>query len=191
VINTVSSGSSAALACDSNPLGRIKSKPMFDPNFTMEVTTMKISGKSVLSILVLCGMVVAMTQAVHAHCQIPCGIYDDHARVHAMLEDAATVEKSIKLITDLSGKDDPQSQNQLIRWVMNKEKHAQNIITTISDYFLTQRVKPSQKDYSERLTRHHAVILAAMKVKQHADISYAQDLRASIETLLVYYPQDK
>ena len=52
-----------------------------------------------------------------AHCQIPCGIYDDHARVTAMLEDAATVEKSIKLINELAGKSDPQSQNQLVRWV--------------------------------------------------------------------------
>jgi nickel superoxide dismutase len=74
---------------------------------------------------------------------------------------------------------------------MNKEKHAQNIITTISDYFLTQRVKPSQKDYTERLTRHHAVILSAMKAKQHADISHALDLKASIEALLVYYPEKK
>ncbi|MGD8467739.1 MAG: superoxide dismutase [Ni] [Desulfobacterales bacterium] len=40
---------------------------------------------------------------------------------------------------------------------MNKEKHAQQIISTISDYFLTQRVKPSQKDYTERLLKHHRV----------------------------------
>ena len=30
-------------------------------------------------------------QAIHAHCQIPCGIYDDHARVEAMLEDGFAV----------------------------------------------------------------------------------------------------
>lgn len=157
----------------------------------MEVTVMKNAGKVLSGILVICGMIVALSQPLHAHCQIPCGIYDDHARVQAMLEDAATVEKSIRLIADLAGKLDAQSQNQLVRWVMNKEKHAQNIIATISDYFLTQRVKPSQKDYAERLSRHHAVMVAAMKAKQHADISYASDLRASIEALLVYYPEDK
>ena len=152
---------------------------------------MKNIRKVLFGILVISGMIMALTQPLHAHCQIPCGIYDDHARVQAMLEDAATVEKSVKLIADLSGKLDPQSQNQLIRWVMNKEKHAQNIIATISDYFLTQRVKPSQKDYTERLTRHHAVIVSAMKAKQHADMSYASDLKASIEALLLYYPGDK
>ena len=41
-----------------------------------------------------------------AHCQIPCGIYDDHARVQALLEDADTVIKSARLINELAGKTD-------------------------------------------------------------------------------------
>lgn len=36
---------------------------------------------------------------------------------------------------------------------MNKESHAQNIIVTISEYFLTQRVKSSQEDYKEQLVK--------------------------------------
>lgn len=127
----------------------------------------------------------------YSHCQIPCGIYDDHARVKVMLEDAATVRKSISQIAELSGKKDPQSNNQLIRWVINKEKHAQNIISAISDYFLTQRVKSTQKDYSERLKKHHAVIVAAMKVKQNADMKYVDKLEANIKELLPYYSKHK
>ena len=133
----------------------------------------------------------AFSQPGNAHCQIPCGIYDDHARVQSMLEDAATIEKSIGAITELSGKTDAQSQNQVVRWVMNKEKHAQNVISTISDYFLTQRVKPAQEDYTERLSKHHAVIIAAMKVKQNAEADYAGELREKIEALLPYYPEHK
>ena len=114
-------------------------------------------------------LTMAFSQLSYAHCQIPCGIYDDHARVQSMLEDTATVEKSMDLIVELSGKSDAQSQNQLVRWVMNKEKHAQNIISTISDHFLTQRVKSKQEDYTERLIKHHEVIVAAMKVKQSTD----------------------
>jgi len=108
-----------------------------------------------------------------------------------MLEDTATVEKSLRSMVELSGKPDAQSQNQMVRWVMNKEKHAQNIISTISDYFLTQRVKPDQKDYTERLIKHHAVIVAAMKVKQNADMTYASALTEKIEALLPYYPEHK
>ena len=127
-------------------------------------------------------------QLSSAHCQIPCGIYDDHARVHSMLEDVDTIEKSVKMIGELSGKTDAQSQNQLVRWIMNKEKHAQIIISTISDYFLTQRVKPDQKDYTERLARHHAVIVAAMKAKQNVDMKNVKTLRESVQALSPYYP---
>ena len=130
-------------------------------------------------------------QPALAHCQIPCGIYDDHARIESMLENAATIEKSARLIGELAGKTDAQSQNQLVRWVMNKEDHAQQVITTISDYFLTQRVKPSQKDYSQRLQKHHAVILAAMQAKQKADVKQAHKLIKAIEALAVYYPEHK
>lgn len=128
------------------------------------------------------------TQTAEAHCQVPCGIYNDSARVESMLEDAATVTKATKMLSELADKTDAQSINQSTRWVLNKEKHAQSIIDTISDYYLTQRVKPSQSDYTERLVKHHAVILAAMKAKQNADTKYATALAESIEALSAYYP---
>ena len=137
------------------------------------------------------GFTLVVVQLAHAHCQIPCGIYDDNARIQSMLEDFITVEKSMKLIADLAGKSDAQSQNQMVRWVMNKEKHAQNIISTISNYFLTQRVKPDQKDYAERLIKHHAVIIAAMKAKQNTDPKYSKTLKESIVALEIYYPKPK
>jgi nickel superoxide dismutase len=127
------------------------------------------------------------TQA-QAHCQVPCGIYDDAARVKSMLEDASTVKKATTQIAELAGKADAQSQQQMIRWVSNKEAHAQKIISTISDYFLTQRVKTSQDDYVERLKKHHAVIVAAMKAKQNADGAHADALTAAIQALSAYYP---
>ena len=144
-----------------------------------------------LIIFTTVGYGLVLSQAVHAHCQIPCGIYDDYARVQSMLEDVATIEKSTRLINELAGKLDAQSQNQLVRWVMNKERYAQKIISTISDYFLTQRVKPSQKDYTECLRKHHTVIIAAMKAKQNADVKDAKALKASIDALLSYYPEHK
>ena len=137
------------------------------------------------------GLGLMAPQLLQAHCQIPCGIYDDMARVDRMLEDAATVSKSVKLIVELAAKTDVQSQNQMTRWVMNKENHAQKIISSISDYFLTQRVKTSQKDYAERLAKHHAVIVAAMKAKQNADMKHADALTTSIEALRPYYKKEK
>lgn len=148
---------------------------------------MKKTIETVFLLLAAMVCIPMLQQTVSAHCQIPCGIYDDNARVRSMLEDAETVEKSVKMINALSEKSDAHSRNQLVRWVMNKETHAQKIITTISDYFLTQRVKSSQKDYRERLVDHHAVIVSAMKAKQNAEMSYVKTLVTDIETLLQYY----
>ena len=36
----------------------------------------------------------------HGHCQVPCGIYNDGARVEAMLEDAATVLKATRMLAE-------------------------------------------------------------------------------------------
>ena len=109
-----------------------------------------------------------------AHCQVPCGIYDDHARVHAMREDIKTVAKAVKMINQLAKKRDVKSRNQLVRWVFNKEKHAERIIRTISDYFMAQKIKPpktmgSNTSYLRKLASHHRVMVAAMKCKQSAN----------------------
>ena len=135
------------------------------------------------------GLPQGIYQVVHAHCQIPCGIYDDYSRIQSMLEDADTIIKSTKSIEELSGHSDAQSLNQISRWVTNKESHSQNIISTISDYFMTQRIKPTQEGYTERLVKHHGVILAAMKAKQNADKEHATALKQSIEALATYYPE--
>ncbi len=146
--------------------------------------------QSILTLTLLAAFaLVALPDVGHSHCQVPCGIYDDHARVHAMLEDAETVVKASKQMTELAGKTSAQDANQMVRWVMNKESHAQNVIETIAHYFLTQRVKPSQEDYAERLQKHHAIIVAAMKAKQNADTESAEALVEAIKGIAAYYPK--
>lgn len=149
--------------------------------------------KNTILTLTLVAAVVAFIapRNVMSHCQVPCGIYDDHARVKALIEDGETVLKATNEMAGLVGKKDPQAANQLVRWVSNKEKHSQNIIATLADYFLTQRVKPSQEDYVERLKRHHAIILAAMKAKQSADPAQAEALIEAIKEIAEYYPEEK
>ncbi len=149
---------------------------------------MNILRHTLLKISCLTALFCSLVSSAQAHCQVPCGIYDDSARVASMLEDAATVQKAVTSLASLAGKTDAQSINQSVRWVHNKELHAQRIIETISNYFLTQRVKPGQDDYAIRLARHHAVILAAMKAKQNASADAAQVLRESIQALRAYYP---
>lgn len=150
--------------------------------------TRKITTLSIGCLAIAAGIILTPRPAF-SHCQVPCGIYDDHARVSSMLEDAATVSKAVAQINELASKTDALSRNQFARWVMNKESHAQSVIETISHYFLTQRVKASQDDYAERLQKHHAIIVAAMKTKQTADPADAEALVAAIKAIADYYPE--
>ena len=138
-------------------------------------------------------LTVAQPRAL-AHCEVPCGIYDDHARIDQMLEDAKTVGKAVDQILELNDKTDALSRNQLTRWINNKEIHATKIQDTIAQYFLNQRVKPARQetqawnDYVMKLVQHHSVMIAAMKTKQTVDPKRVVELREAIEAISVYYP---
>ena len=82
-----------------------------------------------------------------AHCQIPCGIYSDAMQIIQIQEDLSTIEKAMEMITSLSEKSDPQTLNQIGRWINSKEEHAQNIQNITSEYFLTQRIKTNTDNY--------------------------------------------
>ena len=145
----------------------------------------------------LCLMVVLAMMLIRveawAHCQIPCGIYDDAARVARLKEDTVTIAKSVAKIGELAGGHDAQALNQLVRWVTNKEQHADHIIEVVSHYFLAQRVKPvaadgeGHGDYLARLADHHAVIVAAMKAKQNANQGTVDALNEAIDKMGQYY----
>lgn len=153
------------------------------------------AGVSVLGLtVVLTGMLWAIrADDAVAHCQVPCGIYDDAARIARMHEDATTIAKAIKQISELAGKHDAQSLNQITRWITTKEDHASHVIEVVSQYFLTQKVKPvvlggaGYGEYLTKLADHHAVMVAAMKAKQKADPSAAEALHNAIDTLANHY----
>ena len=121
-----------------------------------------------------------------AHCEIPCGIYDDELRVKQIAEHATTIEKSMKEIVAL-GKGSPVNYNQLVRWVSNKEDHATELQHIVSQYFMTQRIKPDQEKYAEKLAVLHKMLLAAMKCKQTTDLSNVNQLRSLLKEFEVLY----
>ena len=127
------------------------------------------------------------TPGLSAHCQVPCGVYGDPARFSQMLEDQTTIAKAISQISDLAGKKDAQSSNQLARWVATKEDHASKIQKIIAEYFLTQRIKSSSDKYEELLKGAHSVMVAAMKCKQGTDSKNADALKSAIEAFQAVY----
>jgi len=112
-----------------------------------------------------------------AHCEIPCGIYDDHMRIHMIEEHITTIEKSMNQIVELSGQT-PVNYNQLVRWVTAKEQHANEVQQIVSQYFMTQRIKPEATDYEKKLAVLHKMLISAMKCKQTTELANVNDLRS-------------
>jgi len=115
-----------------------------------------------------------------AHCEIPCGIYDDQARINMILEHIATIEKSMQQIKIIEKEKNPDS-NQLVRWIMNKEHHATGIQTIVAQYFMTQRIKLGVKDYNKKLSLLQQMLVYSMKCKQTTDLENAAKLREFVK----------
>ena len=122
-----------------------------------------------------------------AHCQIPCGIYDDQTRFDLLKEHITTIEKSMKLIAELSA-EAGLNYNQIVRWVNNKEEHAGKFMTIVTDYFMTQRIKPidpadaeAHGVYLKKVELLHQMLVFAMKCKQTTDKAHVEKLIALVD----------
>lgn len=123
---------------------------------------------------------------VSAHCEVPCGIYEDSVRIALINEHITTIEKSMKQIEALS-KEGATNYNQLVRWINNKEEHAKKIQEIVSQYFLHQRIKmvdPANKEayakYMKHLEKLHAMLVYSMKCKQTTDLAHIASLRKTV-----------
>ncbi len=122
-----------------------------------------------------------------AHCQIPCGIYGDDTRIALMREHITTIEKSMNEVTRI-GKENTPDNNQLVRWVMNKEAHAAELAEIVTFYFMAQRVKPVPEDrkteyakYVQQITLLHQTLVLSMVAKQTTDLEICVQLRSLID----------
>jgi len=125
-----------------------------------------------------------------AHCEIPCGIYDDETRIKMILEHISTIEKSINEILNIEKKEHHNS-NQLIRWIMNKEHHADELQEIVTQYFMTQRIKIDSKDYDKKLAILHQILIYSMKCKQTTDLSNIEKLRNLLKEFQALYFERK
>jgi nickel superoxide dismutase len=81
-----------------------------------------------------------------------------------------------------------------VRWVDNKEKHADEIQEIVTQYFMTQRIKPAdpsdkeaQAAYVEKLTLLHGMLIQSMKAKQGTDLDVVQKLRTLLDSFSEAY----
>ena len=111
----------------------------------------------------------------HAHCDIPCGIYDPISAKIA----AQTV---LKMVMRIQALDDPQG-NSFSRYVAVKEQHAELVKHEVDvlwhDYF-----KP---EHLEKYPDLHTIVWETTKLasanKQGVDLGAAQQLVASVDKI--------
>jgi nickel superoxide dismutase len=128
---------------------------------------------------------VASPRVAHAHCDIPCGIYDPHAAQIAAL----TVIRMVQLLQGLqlpNGSDKAAWDTyamQVSRYTAVKEEHAKiaehEIIVLWTDYF-----KP---EHLEKHSNLHDVVWKACKltstVKQQVNMDAAQQLLSATQEI--------
>lgn len=145
--------------------------------------------KSVLGSELILAVLLLITGSpqLFAHCEIPCGIYDDQARIIMLEEHITTIEKSMKMITQLSD-ETPVNYNQLVRWITNKDDHAEQFQHIVWQYFMTQRIKPDDvedgatlKSYNDKLACLHRMLVYAMKCMQTTDLANVETLKKLVD----------
>jgi nickel superoxide dismutase len=153
--------------------------------------------KNSVSILMVL-LVFGFSASAFAHCEIPCGIYGDKMRIDMWLEQITTVEKSMNQIIELS-KAGEKNYNQIVRWVVNKDEHADDIREIAVQYFLAQRIKPVEDPndqaavdtYHTSLQVLHHIIVHAMKAKQTTDLEHVEKLRSLVgEFYELYFDEE-
>ncbi|NNF07336.1 MAG: superoxide dismutase [Candidatus Eisenbacteria bacterium] len=143
-------------------------------------------------VVLFLGLAILAPSLAWAHCQIPCGIYTDELRFKTIEEHAQTIEKAMAQIGDKKNEG-----HQQVRWIMNKESHAQEIQDIVSAYFLTQRIKPvkvgaeGRVAYEKSLELLHHMTFYAMKCKQTTDANHVAHLREATKAFHDHYFQGK
>jgi len=139
-------------------------------------------------IIILLFALALIKPLLFSHCEVPCGIYDDEMRIKMIAEHINTIEKAMTQIQELS-KEDKKNYNQIVRWVVNKEKHAEEIQHIVSQYFLTQRIKLPEKEddeagknYQLKITLCHNLLVYAMKSKQTINLAQVEKLKSILHS---------
>ena len=117
-------------------------------------------------------------QIAHAHCDIPCGIYEPKAAQTAALTVQVMVQKIVNppKVDEKDVNSIRNFHNTMTRYVMNKEVHAQickeELLILWTDYF--------KEEHLEKFPDLHNTFWKAAKLcsqnKQHVDEKMAQEL---------------
>ncbi|OGR93364.1 MAG: superoxide dismutase, Ni [Elusimicrobia bacterium RIFCSPLOWO2_01_FULL_59_12] len=131
---------------------------------------------------------------IHAHCDIPCGIYDPHAAQIAALSVIRMnqlIQEMPKISAESSAKDREAYVHQLSRYTRTKEEHAEickhELRVLWGDYF-----KPDHlKQYPDLHTIFWDAMKLASKNRQEANLDAANQLLAKVQQIAEIFWKSK
>lgn len=114
------------------------------------------------------------TGPLMAHCQLPCGIYHDEMVYDQIDQFVETTVKALSVLED-DHFETVQDRNTFVRWVMQKDKGADEIASLLTTYFLQQKIKPGEADTEKRLISAHRLLFYLVQIKQTVDLKVVND----------------
>jgi len=124
--------------------------------------------KFIQTALGICLILGPFSSPLSAHCQMPCGIYDDQMIYDEVDQFYLTMYKCVKALENNQFKTD-EDKNQFIRWVITKENKCNELAMLITVYFLQQKIMPID-DNAELVKSLHKLLFQLVAIKQNVDI---------------------
>lgn len=109
-----------------------------------------------------------------AHCQMPCGVYHDEMVFDQIDQYVETMYKGMSILNS-SKFHGVHDWNEVIRWVILKEKESDATANLLTTYFLQQKIKPGEADTCKRLTSCHKLLFLLVAIKQNTDVKFVKD----------------
>jgi len=131
------------------------------------------------------------TRLIHAHCDIPCGIYDPHTAQLA----SQTVLRMVQKLKELQKPDKDEGwleyKNSMTRMILTKEVHAETckreVLILWTDYF--------KAEHLEKFPDLHDLVWKTTKLcsdnKRAVDEAKAQELVESVDKIAEIFAQTK
>lgn len=119
--------------------------------------------------------------SLHAHCQMPCGIYHDDMVYDQIDQYAETMYKCCSELNSDHATDSIKDRQQFVRWIMEKEKASDEVSILITTYFLQQKIKPGEEDTTKRLILAHNLLFLIVQIKQNCDVKFTHEFMETWE----------
>ncbi|MBA3815692.1 MAG: hypothetical protein H0X29_04070 [Parachlamydiaceae bacterium] len=112
--------------------------------------------------------------SLSAHCQMPCGIYHDDMVFDQIDQYIETMYKCVSILKE-NKSSSARDKNEFIRWILQKENASNDVSSTLTTFFLQQKIKPGEDDTNKRIISAHKLLFLLVAIKQNVDVKFVEE----------------